>query len=118
MRAIGLFLLLLLLIAAVFFSMANREAAELGVWPLSGRLAMPLFLPILGGLAGGFLVGYAGGWMGAGAARKQLRQALRERRDLELENENLKADLKAAQSTNAAGGQSAAPGANLPDVAA
>lgn len=117
MRAIGLFLLLLLLIAAVFFSMANRETVGLGFWPLDVRLAMPLFLPILGCLAAGFLFGYAGGWMGAGAARKQLRQALRERRDLELENENLKADLKAAQSASAAG-QSSTSGANLPDVAA
>jgi len=104
MRAIGFFLLLLLLIASVFFSMANMAPVEIGFWPLDVRQEMPLFLPILACIAIGFLAGLVGGWMNGGGVRRQLRQALRERRDAASENERLKAELKAAQSTAPAGG--------------
>ncbi len=101
MRAIGMFILLLLLIAAVFFSMANREIAHIGVWPLDMRLDMPVFLPILGCLAAGFVAGWIGGWRNAGATRRQLRQALRAHRDAAVEVDRLKGELKRLQNTSA-----------------
>lgn len=113
MRAIGLFLLLILLLAAVFFSMANRDVVQIGIWPLDVRIGMPLFLPILGALAAGFLVGMCGAWFGAGAVRKQLRQALRDNRDAAGDIDRLKTELKAAQSAQA-GGQPGGP----PQIAA
>lgn len=99
MRAIGLFLLLLLLIAAVFFSMANRELTSIGIWPLDVRQDMPLFLPILGALALGFIGGWIGAWRKSGQVRKQLRGAMRSHRDATVEIDRLKGELKQAQST-------------------
>ncbi|MGZ0188530.1 MAG: LapA family protein [Alphaproteobacteria bacterium] len=102
MRAIGLIILLVLLVAAVFFSMANREIVTLGIWPLDLRLGMPIFLPVLGAVAVGFVLGWLGAWRKAGQVRKQLRQALRENRDAAIEVDRLKGELKLAQSSNVA----------------
>ena len=99
MRALGFILLLIILVAAVFFSMANREMASLGFWPLDIRFEMPIFVPIFVALAIGFLIGWVGAWMKDGRVRKQLRQALRDKRDLEVEADKLKAALKQAQSS-------------------
>ena len=75
MRAIGLIVLLVLLVAAVFFSMANREVVTLGIWPLDLRIGMPVFLPILGAVVMGFVLGWLGAWRKAGQVRKHLRPA-------------------------------------------
>lgn len=120
MRAIGLFVLLILLIAAVFFSMANREMVEIGFWPLGVQQATPLFLPILAALVIGFFAGWAGAWRAAGRLRRQLRQALRDNRDAAIAIDRLKQDLKAAQSAQApaqATGPAGGPG-GPPQIAA
>jgi len=106
MRATGLIVLLALLIAAVFFSMANREIITLGIWPLDLSLGMPLFLPILGAVVAGFVLGWLGAWRNAGQARKQLRQALRDNRNAAVETDRLKGDLKQAQNAATAGNPS------------
>ncbi len=99
MRAISLFVMIVLLVLAVFFSMANKQDISLGIWPLAIRQDMPLFLPILGALAIGFFCGGFVSWRAAGRVRKQLRQSMRENRDAAVETDRLKADLKQAQST-------------------
>lgn len=101
MRAIGLLLLLILLIAAVFFSMANRETVEIGFWPLDVAKPMPLFLPVFVALVVGFFAGWIGSWVHEGRARKQLREAMRQNRDDAVQIDRLKRDLKEAQSGQA-----------------
>lgn len=103
MRAVGLIVLLVILLAAVFFSMANREIAQLGLWPLDIRVGVPLFLPILGGVALGFLVGWAGCWLKDRHVRRQLRGALRTCMASQEEIDRLKAELKLAQSDQGTG---------------
>ena len=97
MRAIGLLLLLIILVAAVFFSMANRETVEIGFWPLNVGVATPLFLPVFVALVVGFFSGWIGSWKHEGRARKQLRAAMRQNRDDAIEIERLKDELKQAQ---------------------
>lgn len=98
MRAIGLLLLLILLVAAVFFSMANREIVEIGFWPLDVAWSTPLFLPVFIALVVGFFSGWIGSWIHEGRARKQLRAAMRQNRDDGIEIDRLKDELKQAQS--------------------
>lgn len=109
MRAIGYFILLVLLIAAVFFSMANRDVVSIGFWPLDVRQEAPLFLPILAALVIGFFVSGFLSWRRASSVRRQLRQAMRDHRDAAIEIDRLKAELKAAQS---------APAGGVPQIAA
>jgi uncharacterized integral membrane protein len=103
MRAVGLIVLLVILLAAVFFSMANREVTELGLWPLDVRIGVPLFAPILGGVVLGFLIGWAGCWLKDRHVRRQLRGSLRECMSQSAEIDRLKAELKTAQSDQATG---------------
>lgn len=103
MRAAGLIVLLVILLAAIFFSMANREDVLLGLWPLNIRIAVPLFAPILGGVALGFVIGWAGSWIKNRFVRKQLRGAMRECLDAQAQIDQLKADLKAAESDQNSG---------------
>jgi uncharacterized integral membrane protein len=102
MRAIALFVLLILLVAAVFFSMANRGMTSIGFWPLDIRFDMPLFLPILGALVVGFVAGWIGCWNKAGQVRRQLRQSMRDNRDAAIEIDRLKEEVKRAQSSGGA----------------
>lgn len=103
MRAVGLIVLLVILLAAVFFSMANREVAELGLWPLDIRIGVPLFAPILGGVVLGFLVGWMGCWLKDRHVRRQLRGSMRDCMASAEEIDRLKAELKAAQSDQGTG---------------
>lgn len=99
MRTIGLVIMILLLAAAVFFSMANREIVGIGFWPLEVRQEMPMFVPILGAIVVGFVIGWIGCWKANGRVRRQLREALRRNRDDAVEIDRLKGELKKAQST-------------------
>ena len=103
MRAVGMILLLVILLAAVFFSMANREVAQLGLWPLDIRIGVPLFAPILDGVVLGFLIGWSGCWLKDRHVRRQLRGSMREGMAAADEIDRLKAELKAAQSDQPAG---------------
>lgn len=103
MRAISLFVMIVLLVLAVFFAMANKQDISLGIWPLAMQWDMPLFLPILSALTIGFFCGGFVSWRAAGRVRKQLRQSMRENRDAAVELDRLKADLKQAQSTAPSG---------------
>ena len=103
MRAVGLIILLVILLAAVFFSMANREVVDLGLWPLDIRIGVPLFAPVLGGCVLGFLVGWMGCWLKDRHVRRQLRSAMRDCMVSVEEIDRLKAELKAAQSDHLTG---------------
>ena len=103
MRSVGLIILLVILLAAVFFSMANREVVDLGLWPLDIRIGVPLFAPVLGGFVLGFLVGWMGCWLKDRHVRRQLRSAMRDCMVSVEEIDRLKAELKAAQSDHLTG---------------
>jgi uncharacterized integral membrane protein len=103
MRAVGLIVLLVVLLAAIFFTMANLNDVELGVWPLDIRITVPLFAPILGGVVLGFLIGWTGCWLKDRHVRRQLRGSMRDCMNFAEEIDRLKAELKAAQSDQGTG---------------
>ncbi len=100
MRALSFLARLIILLIAIFFSMENRDLVEIGIWPIDMRIAMPIFLPILAVLALGFLLGWGRAWMKFGHTRRQLRKALRDLRDADLELGRLKEQLKSLNNSN------------------
>jgi uncharacterized integral membrane protein len=97
MPALSFLIRLIILVAAVFFSMANTDTVGVGIWPLEERIDMPLFLPILTAIALGFLLGWIRAWIKFGRTRQELRKARRELRDADLEVGRLKDKLKSQQ---------------------
>ncbi len=59
------------------FSLANRTAVELDLWPLALKQDVPVFALMLGCVAFGILWGGFAAWLSAGAARKRARTATR-----------------------------------------
>lgn len=103
MRAVGFIVLLVVLLAAVFFSMANRDVTQFGFWPLDIRVGAPLFAPVLGAVVLGFIIGWAGCWVKNNRVRRQLRGSMRDGMDAHAEIDRLKAVIKAEQSDAGAG---------------
>jgi uncharacterized integral membrane protein len=74
MRALSLLITLPLLVVIAVFSVVNRQAVTLNLWPLQETVELPLFVITLAGAALGLLAGAAIGWLSAGPARRRLRE--------------------------------------------
>jgi uncharacterized integral membrane protein len=91
-----------LIVAAVVFSIANREAIILDLWPFDlSSPPMPLSLALLASLMLGIIIGGLATWLSAGRMRRRARQA--RRRIEELEREVARLARERAEPSGAAG---------------
>jgi uncharacterized integral membrane protein len=67
----------------VLFALGNRAPVEIAWNPLSERISLPLFLPILIALAAGFLAGGFSVWLNGAQARAEQRRQRKLIRELE-----------------------------------
>jgi uncharacterized integral membrane protein len=86
-----------LLFVSAFFAIANREAVEIDLWPVFGRVAVPLFLALLGALYAGFILGAAVAWWAGRTARGRAREASRRADALMRERDALRMEVEAAR---------------------
>ncbi len=77
-------------VALGIFSVSNREAVRLDLWPLPFGLETPVYLLALSPLAIGFLIGLLSTFVASGRLRARIRARLREVRMLEQRTEALK----------------------------
>lgn len=94
MRRLSLVVTLPILIVAVVFSVTNRHAVPVRLWPLRLEVDLPLFLLVLAALALGMLAGALAAWLAAGRARGRAR---REHRRAELAEAELRRLRQAAK---------------------
>lgn len=110
-RLLWLLIALPLLLVLVVFSVNNREAIALNLWPLRYEVALPLFLVVLGSLVVGVLLGLFLEWVFEGRNRSALRS---ERRRAAASEREL-GKLREAEARRAAGAKAgAAPDASRP----
>ena len=79
-----------LMVVAVIFAIANREAVKLDLWPLEISIQAPLFILVLGSVAVGLFAGGVAVWFSGGHTRRQARAARRQVAELERELANLR----------------------------
>ena len=53
-------------VAMVLFAVSNRHLVDIALWPLSGGVAMPVYLVTLLALLLGFIAGALAMWLSAG----------------------------------------------------
>jgi putative membrane protein len=87
-----------LLLLAVVFAVANREAVSVSLWPFSDTIELPLYLAIVLPLYVGVLLGAVVAWLSGYRARARARSDARRAAALERENVDLKLKLEAALS--------------------
>ncbi|MBF0094188.1 MAG: LapA family protein [Alphaproteobacteria bacterium] len=75
-----------LAIIAVAFSVANRDAVRLDLWPLPFSVDIPVYVTVLGSVAFGTVLGWMASWLPAARLRARLRA--RNARIEELERES------------------------------
>lgn len=68
----------------ILFAVSNRQIVELGLWPLEGRIAVPLFLPILACAFSTFVLGGVIAWVSGSRWRRLARRRGRHVEELEL----------------------------------
>lgn len=73
------------MVVVVVFSIANRHAIDINLWPLDRIESLPLFAVVLAVLIGGFLLGAIVMWLSAGRWRDTARRSRYQKEDLERE---------------------------------
>ena len=90
-----------LLLIGAFFAVANREIVAVDLWPLGGRVNVPLFAALVGALYLGFLLGAMVAWWAGRRARGRGREARRRLARAEEENARLNARPESRPTTPA-----------------
>lgn len=98
-RLLWLLSALPLLLLLVVFSINNRDAVAVNLWPLRYEIGLPLYLVVLGSLVVGLLLGLFLEWVFEGRNRSALRK---ERRRLAA-NEKELGKLREAEAKRQAG---------------
>ena len=98
-----------LLLIGAFFAVANRELVAVDLWPLAGRVSVPLFAALVGALYVGFVLGAAVAWWSGRRVRGRGRETRRRLMRAEEENARLLARLDSTPTTPAAGTASSPP---------
>ena len=78
---------------AIAFAVSNYDPVQVGLWPLSDVLVMPLYLVVLGALALGFIAGELVAWINGGRWRREARRRQRRIDSLERELQATQAQL-------------------------
>ncbi len=82
-----------LLVACILFAIENTQEIDVGLFPLPGRQAMPLWFLWLCTLFGGLVLGFIVTWVSGSRTRARGREAMRRSRWQENENRQLEARL-------------------------
>lgn len=98
-----------LLLIGAFFAVANRENVAVDLWPLAGRINVPLFAALVGALYLGFLLGAAVAWWAGRHLRSRARETRRRLTRLEAENARLNTRVATLAPGPAAGPPTTAP---------
>jgi putative membrane protein len=85
MRFLYWVILPLFAVLLAVFAVSNREAVDIGLWPLVHVIELPLYLIVILALVVGFLVGEVAAWVAGRRWRREVRR--RGRRIEELERE-------------------------------
>ena len=88
-----LLLALPVLLVLVLFALTNTQPVQLGLWPTDLSITVPLSLAVLGAMAVTFFLGALAIWPRILGARGRARRAERDRRLLEAQVSELKAEL-------------------------
>jgi len=78
-----------LMVIAVVFAVANRQSAQVNLWPFDIQLQAPLFLVVLLSIFVGFILGGIATWLAATRKRRRAKGERARLRNLEHEVENL-----------------------------
>ena len=79
----------------VLFALSNRQPVDLGLWPLEGRLALPVFAPVLACAFVTFILGGIVAWLSGSSWRRIARRRGRRIQDLEQRVRTLEERLNA-----------------------
>jgi uncharacterized integral membrane protein len=90
-----------LLGAGALFALANRAPVEIDLWPLAGRVALPLFVALIGALYLGFALGLVVAWWAGRQTRRAGRAARRQAVSLAAETAQLQRRLDHAGTPSA-----------------
>jgi len=85
MRILFWLLLPFVAVLVALFAVSNREAVDLGLWPLSNAVQLPLYLVVLLALFGGCLFGAVAAWVAGRHWRREVRRRGRRIEALERE---------------------------------
>ena len=88
--------------ALALFTVSNRQAVSLGLWPLPSVLDLPLYLAILAALLIGFVAGALCAWIAGRRGRREGRRRGRRIAALERELAATQAQLAGVGETGAA----------------
>ena len=123
MKRISWIVTIPLMVVVLVFSIANRQAVDLDLWPLALSFSLPVFVLMLGTLFVGFLAGGTVAWLSGGKHRARGRESRFRSNHLEREVIRLKREVERAKESGApAAAPGVAPGAatgrtdNLPAV--
>lgn len=98
----------ILIAVAVLFALSNRQAVELGLWPVPFVLDVPAYGLGLVAFAAGFLCGGFVVWLRAVASRMRAREAARRADRLQNEVDALRAQIEEGEKKAAPDGAVAA----------
>ncbi len=98
-----------LLLIGAFFAVANREIIAVDLWPLAGRVNVPLFAALVGALYLGFLLGAVVAWWAGRHMRSRARETRRRLMRVESENARLNARVETLASGAVASARAATP---------
>jgi len=85
MKVLYWFILPLFMVLLADFAVSNREAVDIGLWPLVHVIQLPLYLLVLLALACGFIVGELVAWIAGRHRRHEVRRRGRRIEALERE---------------------------------
>ncbi len=114
MKRLSWILTLPLMVVAVVFAIANREAVTLDLWPLEISIQAPLFVMVLGSIVVGLFAGGAAVWFSGGQARRRARAARRQVAELERELSRLRHAYESVPPTSAPGVAAPAADSGVP----
>ena len=98
-----------LMLVVVIFSLANRGAVSLDLWPFKEGITLPLSWLLLGALFVGLLIGGAVVWLSGGKSRRRARELRFDKARLEREVIRLKREVEQAKGADAPSSPHARP---------
>ena len=74
MRILSGSVAIVLALVVILFAVSNRQPVELGLWPLDGRIVVPLFVPVLVCGFATFVIGGVVSWISGSRWRRLARR--------------------------------------------